>query len=336
MTKRTASRWQTTDWQFAMKTMIRNLNALCDALELSVSDLDGSYQAEKDFPVKVPLSYLNLIEKGNPKDPLLLQVLPQALETIESSHFEADPLHESEFNKAPGLIHKYHGRVLLISNPSCAIHCRYCFRRHFPYTENTPGINNWSPALSYISEDTNIHEVILSGGDPLSSNDSYLQQLIGLIAAIPHIHTLRLHTRLPTVMPERITDNLLSALTQTDLKLIMVLHINHDRELAKDNIDAIKLLQNSGIRLLNQSVMLKGINDNIETQIRLMEQLHQLNIQAYYLHMLDHVKGAEHFLVSDEQTTTLYKQLLSRLPGYMVPRLVREIPFESNKTPVIQ
>ena len=335
MITRTASRWQTTDWQFAMKTMIRSLDTLCDALDLSISDLNGSYQAEADFPVKVPLSYLQLIEKGNPNDPLLLQVLPQIAETLETSIFEKDPLHEAEFNKAPGLIHKYHGRALLISNPSCAIHCRYCFRRHFPYDENTPGINNWQAALSYISENTSIHEVILSGGDPLSNNDNTLEKLIDQIAAIPHVTTLRFHTRLPTIIPERITDSFLSAISQTNLKLVMVLHINHAQEINNDVIEAIQLLKNQGIRLLNQSVLLKDVNDNLEAQRALMEQLHLLDIQAYYLHMLDHVRGAEHFLVSDNEANTLYKQLLSQLPGYMLPKLVRETPFESNKTPII-
>lgn len=334
MITRTDSRWQTKDWHFAMKNMIRSLDELCKAVDLPVSGMDGSDLAGQDFPVRVPLHYLKLIEKGNPRDPLLLQVLPQADEMVESAGFATDPLHEAAFNKAPGLIHKYHGRVLLITNPSCAIHCRYCFRRHFPYDANTPGSSNWQEAFDYIRNEDTIHEVILSGGDPLAGNDHYLGQLIRQIAAIPRIRTLRLHTRLPTVMPERITDSLLDALTQTRLKVVMVLHINHPQELDCDAIESIGLLKSRGIRLLNQSVLLKGVNDTVEAQLALLEKLHYLDIQAYYLHLLDHVKGTGHFLVTDAAATELFRQLSALLPGYMLPRLVREKPFENNKIAV--
>lgn len=335
MITRTDSRWQTKDWHFAMKNMIRTLDELCRALDLSISDLGASYQAERDFPVRVPQSYLQLIEKGNARDPLLLQVLPQTVEMDDYAGFEADPLQEAAFNKVPGLIHKYHGRVLLITTPSCAIHCRYCFRRHFSYDANTPGSANWQEALDYIRSHPAIHEVILSGGDPLAGNDAYLEQLITRIAAIPHIRTLRLHSRLPTAMPQRITNELLRILTGTRLKVVMVLHVNHARELGGDAGEAVALLRSHGVRLLNQSVLLKGVNDSVPALLALLEELHRLDIQAYYLHLLDHVRGTGHFLVPDHEATALYRQLSALLPGYLLPRLVREKPHENNKIAVM-
>ena len=330
MITRTASRWQTEDWQSAVKSMICSLHQLCDALDLNLSDLDACYQAEQDFPVKVPLSYLKRIKKSDALDPLLLQVLPQAAE-VGDTLFVADPLEEQQFSPVPGLIHKYHGRVLLISHPSCAIHCRYCFRRHFPYQDNIPGLKNWSKAFDYIRENRSIHEVIFSGGDPLLSSDAFLQQLMDPLVDIGHVTTLRFHTRLPVVIPERVTDQLLQIITATQLKLVMVLHINHVNEISDEVVEVIKLLQSHGIRLLNQSVLLKGVNNTDTAQRSLLEKLHQLDIQAYYLHTLDRVKGAEHFLVSDAEAVKLYQQLMQQLPGYMLPKLVRELPNEDSK-----
>lgn len=332
MIPRSATRWQTSDWQFAMKNMIRSLDELCRFADIRVEDLAACYQAQQDFPVRVPRPYAQQIEKGNPADPLLLQVLPQAAETVENAGFSKDPLQEAHFNKAPGLIHKYRGRVLLITSPSCAIHCRYCFRRHFPYQENTPGLAHWQQALDYIAQDDSIHEVILSGGDPLSASDDYLQQLIRRISQIPHVRWLRLHTRLPVVIPQRITDELLSILTGTRLQTSMVLHINHANEISADVAQAISLLQNAGIRLLNQSVLLKGVNDNVSRQRDLLETLHAHNVQAYYLHLLDTVQGAAHFYISDDAAAELYEQLRCQLPGFMLPKLVREQPHAAYKT----
>ncbi len=330
MITRTASRWQAEDWQSAVKSMICSLDELCEALDLSLADLDACYQAEQDFPVKVPLGYLKRIKKRDAHDPLLLQVLPQATE-VGDTLFVVDPLEEQRFSPVPGLIHKYHGRVLLISNPACAIHCRYCFRRHFPYQNNTPGLKNWSKAFDYIRGNGTVREVIFSGGDPLLSSDAFLQQLLGQLVGIRHVTTLRFHTRLPVVIPQRVTDQLLQIITATQLKVVMVLHINHINEISAEVVEAVKLLQSHDVRLLNQSVLLKGVNDTDTAQVSLLEKLHQLDIQAYYLHTLDRVKGAEHFLVSDMEAVKLYQQLMRQLPGYMLPKLVRELPNENSK-----
>ena len=335
MIPRTVARWQTSDWQSALKNMIRSLDDLCAALDISPADLDDCYRAEQAFAVKVPLSYLQRIERGNPRDPLLLQVLPQAAEMVAEPGFCFDPLQEADFNPIPGLMHKYHGRVLLITTPSCSIHCRYCFRRHFPYNANTPGLKHWHAAMDYIRADRSIHEAILSGGDPLSATDEYLQQLIEAIAAIPHVQTLRLHSRIPVVMPERITGTLLQLLSRTRLKVVMVLHVNHANELAGDAVTAIKLLQQQGIRLYNQAVLLRGVNATLADQRALLEALFQLDIQAYYLHLLDKVQGSHQFLVEKHEAVALYQQLQASLPGYMLPRLVEEIPDKPSKTPVV-
>lgn len=332
MITRSVERWQTSDWQYAMKNMIRSLDELCQWVNITPTDLDASLQAQRDFPVRVPKSYADRIEKGNPRDPLLLQVLPQAAEMLDVAGFTADPLEEAHFNKVPGLIHKYHGRVLLITTPACAVHCRYCFRRHFPYQENTPGLNHWQQALDYIAHDNTIHEVILSGGDPLSASDDYLQQLISRLSDIPHVRWLRIHTRLPVVIPERITDECLDILTGTRLQTTMVLHINHANEISADVVRAITALKARGIRLLNQSVLLKDVNDQLETHVRLLEALHQNGVQAYYLHVLDKVKGAAHFEISDSAALALYEQLRCHLPGFMLPRLVRETAHAPYKT----
>ncbi|CAA0082411.1 L-lysine 2,3-aminomutase [BD1-7 clade bacterium] len=335
MITRTAPRWQTSDWQSLLKSSIRSVDDLCDALNITVEDLPIARKAGDDFAVKVPLPYLQRIRPGTPNDPLLLQVLPQALEMQAAPGFSKDPLEEAQFNPVPGLIHKYHGRVLLISSPHCAIHCRYCFRRHFAYDANTPGRRHWQPALDYIATDSDIYEVILSGGDPLSATDSYLHELVTAIAAIPHVKTLRLHTRLPVVIPQRVTQELLDAITGTRLKPLMVLHINHSNEIDDDVAQAVKVLQSAGIRLLNQSVLLRGVNDSLEALSDLLWKLYALDVGAYYLHVLDMIDGAAHFLCDDSQSIALYNKLAAKLPGYMLPRLVRETASHTNKTPLI-
>lgn len=332
MIHRSKPYWQTSDWQYALKNMIRSLDELLVAVNLSSEQLNISEEAAKQFSLKTPRSYVANIEKGNPKDPLLLQVLPDMAETIEHASFVADPLEEAHFNKAPGLIHKYHGRVLLITNPSCAIHCRYCFRRHFDYSSNTPGSKGWQPALNYIASDSSIYEVILSGGDPLSSTDNHLSQVLHAIAGIAHVKSVRLHTRLPTVIPQRITENLLEALTSTRLKAVMVLHINHANELGHEQLQAIRHLKQWGIRILNQSVLLKGVNDSVDSLNQLMRSLFENDIEAYYLHQLDRVAGASHFALNNTQALNLYRQLQAQLPGFMLPKLVRELPHKKNKT----
>lgn len=331
MIHRSATIWQTSDWQMALKTMITHQQQLLNTLGLSPEAVDIS-AATLQFPIKAPLHFVKQMQPNNPDDPLLLQVLARSEELQTPEGFCQDPLDEAEYNKAPGLIHKYPGRVLLISNPHCAIHCRYCFRRHFPYDENTPGREGWSEALSYIANDPSIFEVIFSGGDPLSSNDKYIAHLVQQLEKIAHIKSLRFHTRFPVVIPQRITESFLDIFRQTRLKTVMVLHINHAQEISPELTQAVGFLHQAGIRLLNQSVLLRDINDNLETQTALLKALFTLDIQAYYLHQLDKVAGASHFGVSDKQALLLYQQLEQSLPGFMLPRLVREIPSKKNKT----
>ncbi len=332
MIPRTATRWQTTEWQLMLKNSIRNVEALCSFIEIDVNDLQQRDLAHKDFPLRVPSAFAALMEKGNINDPLLLQVLPQAAEMADSLGFVKDPLQESDFNAVPGLIHKYQGRVLLIASPSCAINCRYCFRRHFPYQENTPGLAHWQQALDYIAQDSSIEEVILSGGDPLSASDSYLETLIERISAIAHVRWLRVHTRLPVVLPQRVTKDLLDLFTATRLQTSMVLHINHANEIGDDLAHAIQAMHSYGIRIMNQTVLLKGVNDNVTSHKDLLLALHRHRVQAYYLHLLDPVKGAAHFFIDDEQAADLYEQLRRQLPGFMLPKLVRELPHAAYKT----
>ena len=312
--------------------MIRSLGDLCDYVGVEVQDLPNALQAEKDFPVRVTRSFADRIEKGKPQDPLLLQVLPLAQEVIEVQGFTEDPLEEKQANPVPGLIHKYAGRVLLISNPSCAIHCRYCFRRHFPYDENTPGSQQFAPIIDYLQQDSSIHEVILSGGDPLMSNDKQLAGLINAIAGISHIETLRIHTRLPVVLPERITDDLVKVLASTRLKVVMVIHSNHANELDDTVGFGLGRLWQAGIRLLNQSVLLKGVNEHLDDQLALLRRLHKLDVQPYYLHVLDRTKGTAHFLVEDQEAVQLHNNILGKLSGYLVPKLVREVAHHKNKS----
>ncbi|HEY9034836.1 MAG TPA: EF-P beta-lysylation protein EpmB [Pseudomonadales bacterium] len=332
MIARTAARWQTSDWQQVMKTMIRSVDELCDALALDPATLDLDPAAQQAFALRVPRPFVALMEKGNSRDPLLLQVLPQAQEMQPVPGFVADPLQEASFNPVPGLVHKYRGRVLLISSPACAVHCRYCFRRHFPYQANTPGLADWQQALDYIAADPSIVEVILSGGDPLSASDDYLAGLISRLAAIDHVSYLRIHTRLPVVVPQRVTDGLLQALTGSRLQPTMVIHANHAQELSADVAESLALLRQAGIRLLNQSVLLAGVNDSEASLRALLERLHQIQVEAYYLHLLDAVEGAAHFQLPQARALALYEALRRQLPGFMLPRLVRETPHAPYKT----
>ena len=314
-----------------------------DALELGThgtesltkSLLDQALSASADFQLRVPVAYLQRIKKGDLNDPLLLQVLPLEEELTGAPGYTADPLGEQAANPIPGLIHKYHGRVLLIVSPNCAINCRYCFRRHFSYQNNKPGRNEWQQALDYIATDHSITEVIYSGGDPLAASDRQLLWLTEQIAQINHVKRLRVHTRLPIVIPDRITDHCLQWLTSTDLLTTLVIHSNHPNELDHHVGHALKKLSNAGVTLLNQTVLLSGINDSVESLQALSEKLFQLGVLPYYIHQLDKVKGAAHFEVPDQRAKQLITKLMAQLPGYLVPKLVREIPDHPNKVPLL-
>tara|TARA_R110001592_G_scaffold321037_1_gene599436 strand:- start:182318 stop:183337 length:1020 start_codon:yes stop_codon:yes gene_type:complete len=325
-------------WQEQLTTSIRDPKELLNWLELDTSLIDrilsGAVAADKSFSLRVPMPYLNRIIKGDPNDPLLKQILPLQEELLAAPGYNTDPLGELETNPIPGLVHKYHGRVLLIVSPNCAINCRYCFRRHFPYQDNKPGRNEWQQALDYIAHDPSITEVIYSGGDPLASSDKQLLWLTEKIAQIPHVKRLRVHTRLPIVIPDRITDACLQWMTSTRLLPSLVIHSNHPNELDTEVADALHRLSRAGITLLNQTVLLSGVNDSVETLCQLSERLFEMGVLPYYLHQLDRVSGSAHFEVSDQHAKQLITELMAKLPGYLVPRLVRELPNTPNKMPL--
>jgi EF-P beta-lysylation protein EpmB len=276
---------------------------------------------DQSFPIKIPLEFASLIDKDNPNDPLLKQVIPSIKPQIETLDFSIEPLKDEENSPVAGLIHKYPNRVLLITSRVCAIHCQYCFRQNFNYIGHD-AVSNYLAIEDYIYRHPKINEVILSGGDPLSLSDEKLAQLIKGIENIPHIKNLRIHTRSAVVTPSRITVQLIKLLAQSKLNVVLVTHVNHANELSNDFAEAIQAL--SGVTLLNQSVLLKGVNDSVSTLSKLSMSLFELGILPYYLHLLDKVSGAEHFLVSDEDARRLHRVLQKQLSGYLVPRLVRD------------
>lgn len=321
-------------WGEVLAQSLRSSDELLAALGLRFEDLENGLSAARHFPVLVPRPFVERMRKGDPHDPLLLQVLPLAAEDQLASGFSVDPLGEHITNVETGVIHKYHGRVLLLAASGCAINCRYCFRRHFPYNENRLGRSQWQSALNYIAQDGSITEVILSGGDPLMLQDERLAELVEQIAAIPHVQRLRVHSRLPVVIVERLTEQLTDILTRTRLRSTLVLHVNHSNELTPEHGKRLAAMRQAGVTLLNQTVLLKGVNDNAEVLIELSEQLFNYNLLPYYLHVLDRVQGAQHFEVSSAEAYALYQQMLAKLPGYLVPKLVREEAGQPHKTPL--
>jgi len=319
-------------WQSQMINSVRDADELCRLLGLSPDQLKLSDNAVRQFPISVPRAFINLMEPGDPLDPLLLQVINQNKEDFRPEGFSADPVDESHFMAAPGLIHKYPGRALMIVSGKCAINCRYCFRRSFPYSENNPGRSQWQQAFDYIRKNTSLTEVIFSGGDPLSASDRHLAWLAEQLGQIKHLKRLRIHTRLPVVIPERICDDFLNWIKETRLKVQLVLHINHPNEISSELETVLQKLTPLGIHTLNQSVLLKGINDDVDTLQKLQEKSFEAGILPYYLHLLDPVEGASHFDVPEETAVNLITQIRARLPGYLVPRLAVELPGKTNKT----
>ena len=318
-------------WQQILSDLITDPKELLHILELDPARQAHGRAALDQFPLKAPRPYVNRIEKGNWNDPLLRQIWPSLLEEKETPGYVTDPLAEQQFNPVPGLLHKYHGRVLLTTVPHCAIHCRYCFRRHFDYQENSPSRAEWQAALNYIADDPSIEEVIFSGGDPLAASDHQLAWLTENISHIGHVKILRIHTRLPIVIPQRVTRGLLDSLLGTRLKLVMVLHCNHAQELATDVTQALSTLAANGVMMLNQSVILKGVNDNSKSLVDLSKALFWHNVLPYYLHLPDRVAGTSHFNVEESHAKALLQSMQSLLPGYLVPHLVREQPGEMAK-----
>ncbi|OUS33294.1 EF-P beta-lysylation protein EpmB [Oleispira antarctica] len=321
-------------WNQVLAGATKDVTSLLNQLEIPLSELSQRQQACLDFPLLVPQPFIDKMEKGNANDPLLLQVLPQSSELDQVEGFINDPLAEKHSNLQKGLIHKYHGRVLVLLSTGCAVNCRYCFRRHFPYQENRIGKNDWQGILDYVAQDNSIEELILSGGDPLMLNDQQLERFIKQAEAIPHLQRLRIHTRLPVVIPQRITDKLIEILQSTRFDCAIVLHINHASEIDERLRGALSPLTSAGIILLNQAVLLRGVNDTVKDQVELSKALFKARILPYYLHLLDKVKGAHHFEVDEKTAQDLHQQLLLRLSGYLVPKLVREEPGKGSKTPV--
>ena len=327
-------------WQQLLSDSTLTLAELLKKLDISADDFAASIDGDpdispQDFPIRAPAPFIDRMVKGDINDPLLRQVLPLVKEHDITPGYTADPLHEADFNNTPGLIHKYQSRALLIVTKACAIHCRYCFRRHFPYEDNQPSRAMWTEALNYLQQHTEINEVIYSGGDPLASSNGQLNWLSQKVAAIPHIKTLRIHTRLPVVLPQRIDTALLEILQQWPGKTVVVIHSNHANELDESVKIAIDKLKSVGVTVLNQTVLLKGINDSATALVELSERLFEIGVLPYYLHLLDTVSGAAHFAISDTQAKVIMGEVTSRLPGYLVPKLVREEADKASKTPIL-
>jgi EF-P beta-lysylation protein EpmB len=333
MIARSQSEIEPADWQHALRTAYARPLELLAALGLEAHDVGLSAAAAADFPLRVPRPYVARMRVGDPDDPLLRQVLPVEAETRDRRGYVADPVGDLRAEAAPGLLHKYRGRALLLVTGACAIHCRYCFRRAFPYSDSV-GSARLDAAVDALAALPEVDEVILSGGDPLSLRDDRLAALAARLAAIPQLQRLRVHTRLPVTIPARITPALLDWLTGTRLKPVMVLHVNHPREVDATLAHALAPLRAAGVPLLNQAVLLRGINDDAATLAALSRQLFDCGILPYYLHELDRVRGAAHFSVPTRRARALLAELRATLPGYLVPRLVREIAGEPAKTPI--
>ncbi|MGF1683542.1 EF-P beta-lysylation protein EpmB [Photobacterium minamisatsumaniensis] len=321
------------NWLNDLANAISDPFLLLKALKIDPTPWEQGLSARALFALRVPKSFVERMEIGNPHDPLLRQVMPLAEEFDVHDGYSQDPLDEQD-NAIPGLLHKYKSRVLMIVKGGCAVNCRYCFRRHFPYQENQGGKRNWQIALDYIATQPQVNEVILSGGDPLMAKDSELEWLITAIAAIPHVKRLRIHSRLPVVLPARITSALCEVLAQSRLQTVLVTHINHANEINAELTEAMSKLKQADVTLLNQGVLLKGVNDSVEALVDLSEALFTASILPYYLHVLDKVQGAAHFMVDDMQARQLMAGLMQNVSGYLVPKLTREIGGRHSKTPL--
>lgn len=327
--------YQEQNWQSQLSDLITDPSELLSLLELSSDQLlSGAILASEKFKLRVPRAFVGKMNAKNPLDPLLLQVLPHHLELEEHPEFVTDPLGEEAANQLPGVLHKYKSRFLLTLTGACAVHCRYCFRRHFPYQENLPKNDDWLNIKNYIEANPDINEVILSGGDPLTLSNRKLALWLERLSSLKQVKILRIHSRVPIVIPNRIDEQLISLLKNSRLRIVLVVHSNHASEL--DDFTCSKLLQLSDehINVLNQAVLLKGVNDSAETLVDLSYRLFEARVMPYYLHVLDKVKGAQHFDLIPSEIDAIYQDVLASLPGYLVPKLVREIAGEKNKTPL--
>jgi EF-P beta-lysylation protein EpmB len=330
-------------WQQELAQAVRDPVELLSRLGLVPGQIGPDVSAESlraaaaDFPLRVPASFIRRMRHGDPSDPLLRQVLAVPSELLAAAGYEADPLAEREARGAPGLLQKYHGRALLIATGACAVHCRYCFRRHYDYSADQPEAEpRWTAALAALAADPSLDEVILSGGDPLSLGNNRLAQLLDRLGAVPHVRRIRIHTRTPVVLPARVDAGLRDILLRWRNRLVIVVHANHPAEIDAVASEALRALGDCTTAMLNQSVLLSGVNDDAEVLAALSRRLFAAGTLPYYLHQLDKVAGAAHFAVSDARALELQSVLAATLPGYLVPRLVRELPGASGKTPVLE
>ena len=328
-------------WQRELAEAVRDPAQLCRMLGLkppATVDCQG-------FALRVPRPFIARMRYGDPDDPLLRQVWPGPDEAVERPDFCADPLRERDSTPTPGMLHKYKGRVLWVVSAACAVHCRYCFRRHFPYQEHAVGRAGRAALLDYLRADPSLHEVILSGGDPLSAPDHYLAELVGELTALGQLRRLRIHTRMPVALPSRVDAAMLAwlgGLRQPSarrgggfgMQAVVVVHANHANELDADVAEACARMREAGAVLLNQTVLLRGVNDTVDAQCALSERLFEIGVLPYYLHCLDKVRGAERFDINQRQARRLFAELLAELPGYLVPKLVVERPGARSKWPL--
>lgn len=318
------------EWLRQLADIITTPEELFFLLSLPIKTLNYPSNIKKTFPLRVPRSFVARMEKKNSDDPLFKQVMLMNEEEVLTAGYSTDPLEEKSYSSSH-LLHKYKNRVLLITKNSCAINCRYCFRRHFPYQEHQGNKEYWQKAIDYIAAHSELNEVILSGGDPLMAKDHELDWLISKIEAITHIKTLRIHSRLAVVIPSRITDALVKRFEDSSLNIVLVTHINHANEIDSTVKYSMMKLKKSGVTLLNQSVLLKGINDNTQTLITLSLTLFEAGILPYYLHLLDKVQGTAHFYVSSENAKQMMREMATQVSGYLLPKLAREMSGEKSK-----
>ena len=322
------------DWLTQLADVVTSPDELLHLLNVDAdANLLAGRDAKRLFALRVPRAFIARMEPGNPNDPLLRQVLTSKEEFINAPGFSTDPL-EEQHSVVPGLLHKYSNRALLLVKGGCAVNCRYCFRRHFPYAENQGNKRNWQQALEYISAHPQLDEIIFSGGDPLMAKDHELDWLLTQLESIPHIKRLRIHSRLPIVIPARITDTLVARIAASSLQVLLVNHVNHANEIDAAFRTSMRKLRMAGVTLLNQSVLLRGVNDNANALADLSNALFDAGVMPYYLHVLDKVQGAAHFMVSDEEARAIVRELLTLVSGYLVPKLAREIGGEPSKTPL--
>ena len=321
-------------WQSLWRDSIRDPLELLELLGLQGFSGLVSAQAQGQFALRVPRGFAAKMRTGDINDPLLRQVLPLHDELLQVAGFSQDAVGDLASRQLPGVLHKYQGRALLVTTGACAINCRYCFRRHFPYAEENAAANQWQQAVDYLYKDSSITELLLSGGDPLSLSTAKLRSLVSQLKSLPHIKRLRFHTRLPIVLPERVDAELIAWLGSLPYQLVFVVHANHGNELDESVATALRALGRAGATVLNQSVLLKGVNDSCEVLAALSERLFDAGVLPYYLHQLDKVQGSAHFEVPLERAKAIMAELMACLPGYLVPKLVQEIAGQPNKTPV--